>query len=517
MRICLIILFLVFAQCTHAIGKRLCKCGTLAIALLILNLFLSQNSFGQAGPLRLRGSGGTITEINVGGTFYEVHSYTATGTSTFTPPSGASNVEYLIVAGGGGGGRAVDRTGGGGGAGGVLTSSSFGVTVQAYPVTVGIGGTGGTTAGGGTPSTAGSNSAFATFTAIGGGRGGQNSNIATSGGSGGGGYHNTTLDAGRAGTAGQGNAGGNGYDSGNGTNGTFAGGGGGGASQAGANAVNTSGSNSNAGKGGDGLTSLISGSSVIYGGGGGGGFQRLGTGSGSAGAGGAGGGGAGGSGTNAASQNGTAGTANRGGGGGGGGGTTTALGGAGGSGIVIVRYKAPTSAITTQAPAAVISGSNFTQPLVIQILDGNGSPVPGIVVTAAIQSGTGGSLTNPTATTDASGNATFTNLRISGPGGNSFTLNFTVPGSTDKVISNSISLCGNITTTSAKNDVQCFNTNTGQIVITASGGTGPYAYSINNGANYSSPVPTGTFNNLSAGIYKIRVKDANGCESKSVQ
>src|SRR6185295_20318356 len=140
MRICLIILFLAFVQCTHAMRKTLCKCGALVIVFLTLNLFLSQNSFGQAGPLRLRGSGGTITEINVGGTFYEVHSYTTTGSSTFTPPSGATNVEYLVVAGGGGGGRSVDRTGGGGGAGGVLSGSTFAVTVQSYPVTVGGGG-----------------------------------------------------------------------------------------------------------------------------------------------------------------------------------------------------------------------------------------------------------------------------------------------------------------------------------------------------------------------------------------
>jgi hypothetical protein len=184
---------------------------------------------------------------------------------------------------------------------------------------------------------------------------------------------------------------------------------------------------------------------------------------------------------------------------------------------VIVRYKAPTIAINTQAPSTVLSSSNFVQPLVIQILDGNGSPVSGVVVTAAFESGTGGSIANATATTDAGGNATFTNLQISGPSGNSYTLNFTVPGSTIKVISNSISLCTTPTTLYTKTDVQCFNTNTGQIVITASGGTAPFTYSIDNGANYSSPVPTGTFNNLSAGVYKIRVKDANGCESKSVQ
>jgi hypothetical protein len=184
---------------------------------------------------------------------------------------------------------------------------------------------------------------------------------------------------------------------------------------------------------------------------------------------------------------------------------------------VIVRYKAPTIAVNTQAPSTVLSGLNFSQPLVIQILDGNGAPVSGVVVTAAFESGTGGSLTNVTATTNASGNATFTNLQISGPSGNSYKLNFTVPGSTIKVISNSISLCTTPTTSFTKNDVACFNTNTGQIVITAGNGTAPFTYSINNGANYSSPVPTGTFSNLPADTYKIRVKDANGCESKSVQ
>jgi hypothetical protein len=474
----------------------------LAIVLLISNSFLSQNSFAQAGPLRLIGSGGTITEINVSGTFYKVHTYTATGSSTFTPPSGASNVEYLVVAGGGGGGRSTDRTGGGGGAGGVLNGSSFGVTVQAYTITVG---------GGGAANTAGSNSVFATFTAAGGGRGGQSTALATPGGSGGGGYHNA-ADAGKAGTAGQGNAGGNGFDGG-GTINQFGGGGGGGQSQAGATGVL-----GQAGKGGDGITSLISGTSTVYAGGGGGGYERLAGSGGAAGAGGSGGGGAGAFSTsNTTSVNGTAGTANRGGGGGGAAGGTGGVGGAGGSGIVIVRYKAPTIAINTQAPSTVLSGLNFVQPLVIQILDGNGSPVSGVVVTAAFESGTGGSLTNVTATTDASGNATFTNLHISGPSGNSYTLNFTVPGSTVKVVSNSISLCTTPTTTYAKNDVQCFNTNTGQIVITASNGTSPFTYSIDNGANYSSPVPTGTFNNLPVGTYKIRVKDANGCESRSVQ
>ena len=96
-------------------------------------------------------------------------------------------------------------------------------------------------------------------------------------------------------------------------------------------------------------------------------------------------------------------------------------GGAGGSGIVIIRYKAPTMAITTQPSVIVPAGTNFTRPVVVQILDGSGAAVPGIVVTASIQSGTGGTLSNNTAITDASGNATFTNLQLSGPASNAYT------------------------------------------------------------------------------------------------
>ncbi len=180
------------------ITKTLLTSGVFIIVFIIGNLFLVQKSFGQAGPLKLKGSGGTVTEITVSGTVYEVHSFTATGSSTFTPPSGAGSVEYLVVAGGGGGGNSTDRTGGGGGAGGVLNGSSYAVTVQGYTVTVGAGGT---------ANTAGSISVFDILTAIGGGRGGQSTNHAGTGGSGGGAYHNA-ADAGAAGTAGQGTAGG---------------------------------------------------------------------------------------------------------------------------------------------------------------------------------------------------------------------------------------------------------------------------------------------------------------------
>ena len=66
---------------------------------------------------------------------------TFTATSTWTCPTGVTEVEYLVVAGGGGGGG---DTGGGGGAGGFRTASGFSVTAGTdYTITVGGGGSGG--------------------------------------------------------------------------------------------------------------------------------------------------------------------------------------------------------------------------------------------------------------------------------------------------------------------------------------------------------------------------------------
>ena len=192
-------------------------------------------------------------------------------------------------------------------------------------------------------------------------------------------------------------------------------------------------------------------------------------------------------------------------------------GGAGGSGIVIIRYKAPTMAITTQPPLTVGTGSNFAQPVVIQILDGDGVAVPGIVVTAAIQSGTGGTLANNTATTDASGNAIFTNLQLTGPIGNTYTLNFQVPGSGSVVVSNTISICTNpIASVTNQTNITCNAANDGTITVTASGGTSPYTFSINNGSyTAGSSADMNTFSGLAPNTpYQIKVKDSNGCISK---
>ena len=70
------------------------------------------------------------------------------------------------------------------------------------------------------------------------------------------------------------------------------------------------------------------------------------------------------------------------------------------------------------------------------------------------------------------------------------------------------------TTVTSQSNVNCFNINDGVIIVAGSGGTPPYTFSVNNGAAYQS---SNTFNGLSAGIYKIRVKDSNGCQSRLIQ
>ena len=291
-------------------------------------------------------TGGTITTCGN----YKIHTFTGPGTFTVTcagagTPTSPSNVDYMVVAGGGGGAWA----GGGGGAGGFRESggtasgcyttsplgacvSSLPISVTAYPITVGGGGTGGTN-----PSRTGgngSNSVFSTITSTAGGFG-QNANPldAGPGGSGGGAGGEATGGSGGTGNTPpvsppQGNPGGDAQASGVSGNS-----GGGGATAAGtAPAPNTKPGT----PGGAGATTSISGSSTAYAGGGGGGAYVIPSGTG--GTGGTGGGGPGSSAGGDPAAN-RAGTANTGGGGGGGSTGSGSDGGTGGSGIVIIRYK----------------------------------------------------------------------------------------------------------------------------------------------------------------------------------
>lgn len=263
----------------------------------------------------------------------------STGCS-FTPPTGVTSVEVLVVAGGGGGGGRF--VGGGGGAGGYRTNASYAVTAgSSYAITVGRGGAGG--ANSGTAANAmgsdGANSVFGTITATGGGGGGgyvaAPGQAGRSGGSGGGGSGSAsqTISGGAASPSGQGNNGGSGTVA----SGQNPGGGGGGSGAVGGN-----GGSSGGGAGGAGTSSNITGSFVTYAAGGGGGADGA-TGGGAGGSSGV--GGKGGN-VNVAGAVGTADTGSGGGGAGGGSGQT---GGRGSAGIVILNYNLGSST-TVPAP-----------------------------------------------------------------------------------------------------------------------------------------------------------------------
>jgi Concanavalin A-like lectin/glucanases superfamily len=250
------------------------------------------------------------------------------------------NVDYLLVAGGGGGGF---NAGSGAGAGGVVLGKFQYAPGLSYTITIGGGGTTGTS----DPisGTMGGNSSMFGFTVYGGGGGGSGLSNGLFGGSGGGmpseGPGKTTAAAGvgwpaipginQQGFPGAANP--SGLSS---VNRTTGGGGGAGAI----------GIAPQVGVGGYGILSSISGANLYYAGGGGGGHHTA-----SGGAGGAGGGGWGGTqdGTNHG-RPGFSGNVNTGGGGGGGSGYS-GIGGTGGSGIAIISH--PTAIATANT-----TGSN---------------------------------------------------------------------------------------------------------------------------------------------------------------
>ncbi len=312
------------------------------------------------GSAFVAATGGTI--LTCGN--FKTHIFTGPGTFTVTnagTPAGSDIVDYLVVAGGAGGGQG----GGGGGAGGFRVSNSVGciaapvmsplanptglpVSAQAYPITIGSGGTAGADP---TPGGNGNNSIFSSITSAGGG-GGRSSpiGVGVAGGSGGGGKGSSSPsfipDSYPGGTGNtppvsppQGNNGGGGYD---GFIATTQGGGGGGAGATGGSGQQSP--PSLGGTGGDGsfiADAFVGPTAASYGtpgpvgstryfAGGGGGYSNNPSPSAPA-PGGVGGGGTG----QSPGGGGLVGTANT----GGGGGSNTPNGNTGGSGIVIIRYK----------------------------------------------------------------------------------------------------------------------------------------------------------------------------------
>ncbi len=64
-----------------------------------------------------------------------------------------------------------------------------------------------------------------------------------------------------------------------------------------------------------------------------------------------------------------------------------------------------------------------------------------------------------------------------------------------------------LTLSTVKTNVKCFGNSTGNITVTAIGGTTPYTYQWNTGSTASA------LNNIPAGVYTITVTDANACTS----
>lgn len=73
-------------------------------------------------------------------------------------------------------------------------------------------------------------------------------------------------------------------------------------------------------------------------------------------------------------------------------------------------------------------------------------------------------------------------------------------------------ICASLTFTITKTNVTCNGNNNGTISINATGGTTPYQYSIDNGANYQS---SNSFTSLSPNTYTLKVTDARSCVSNT--
>ena len=266
--------------------------------------------------------GGTLTHYTDVSGSWAVHTFTSTGSSSFTCRYGLT-ADILVVAGGGGGGYDV---GGGGGAGGMAIWQNASISPGNHAVIVGDGG--GTATANSHPGYSGESSRFGTFNEIYGGGGGGSWAVSTTGATGGssGGHagwsHSNgtsttatysaagvSVSSGSAGTA-YGSVGG--YNTANASN--TQGAGGGGAGGVGGNAITHGSTSGRTENGGAGLANNFrNGSDVTYARGGCGGNDA--------------GGGVGFRGD---------GDANTGEGGAGAGGSTAH---AGGSGIVIIRYK----------------------------------------------------------------------------------------------------------------------------------------------------------------------------------
>ena len=314
------------------------------------------------------GTGGVVSRVV--DDYVHVFEIALDGTATyeFTPPTGVTEAEALLVAGGGPGGF---YAGGGGGAGGLVHDTALAISGgTTYTVMVGAGGQPSANlaeygVNGGDSLITSAGGAMTNAIALGGGAGGNGpfnsvaaaENAGRSGGSGGGSTYFTAAAG--SGTTGQGSDGGLGLLGNPAQSGmTIKAGGGGGAGGNGGNAQY--GASHIPGTGGSGVSVDITGTAKYYAGGGSGGgveFKKNND-RGYPVAGGAGGGGRGGmKSDHAGDEIPTAGTDGLGGGGGGGSAVEGKyMGAAGGSGVVVVRYPATGTGVGATEPTVSLTG-----------------------------------------------------------------------------------------------------------------------------------------------------------------
>jgi hypothetical protein len=489
------------AGCTQATSVITISASSPTIAIASVS-----NNFCAGGTTTLNALGlaGTPTVIT----------YTATGSNTWTAPSGVTSIQLLVVGGGGGGGF---DGGGGGGGGGVLSYSNYPVA-PGTTYTLSVGGGGAWAPGYSANGSLGGNSTFGTVTALG-GDGGYNNHAqqqvgagnGRTGGSGGGqGAPDGTISGPGYGTTGQG------YNGGASTLNTCGGGGGGAGAAGGAAGNNTP------GNGGIGILSSITGNTVYYGGGGGGGSW----GTTNSGSGGNGGGGVGGNGSTPNGANGAANT------GGGGGGSGVAAGGShpgnGGSGIVIISYTpmvlsnvsytwsnggtgasiAVTPSATTNYTVAYSSTTgcnNTSAPLTVTV-----NPLANITISGSGSVCTGGSLTF---TANGAGTYTWTN-----PTSNSTTITVTPTSNTTYSVTGKTALgCAGNTATLAVtvNTIPVISAtgaatvcNGNSLTLTAAGGA---TYLWSNGGTTATISPSPSVNTT----YTVTGVSAQGCSGNT--
>lgn len=168
----------------------------------------------------------------------------------------------------------------------------------------------------------------------------------------------------------------------------------------------------------------------------------------------------------------------------------------------VIQIINPTLSISQQPAASVQSAVPFTQQPIVQALDGGGNPVSGVSVSVAVASGAGVLSGTTTRITDVNGNATFTDLVLTGPDGDhtlqfsatnwnpvtSATVTIATPILFFEILHATTGASCNIATPitiTARDNFGNVNTGfTGVMTVTSSGGTGNYAVNVGNPANF---------------------------------